>query len=143
MPSQMCYNQYVLVPDIFQCMCGHSPAEFEDLHNDVLVVLEMTRDVYGVFTDAENQLRRKRRYKHSSRERFFHFLTYCRTYSRLRKGGADFGMSKSAMLADFVRLRAQLIAHPLMIAEVQWPTPDELEMQRLLLVRAGLLTAGF
>ena len=143
MPGQLFYNQYVLVPDIFQAMCGHSPAEFEELHNDVLVVLEMVRDVYSVFTDAENQLRRKRRYKHSSRERLFHFLMYCRTYPRLRKGGADFGMSKTCLLDDFVWLRAQLVVHPLLIAECQWPTPDELERQRLLLVRAGLLTAGF
>jgi hypothetical protein len=143
MPSQMCYDQYVLVPDIFQCMCGHSPGEFEDLHNDVLVVLEMVRDVYSVYTDAENEQRKKRRYKHSSRERLFHFLTYCRTYPRLRKGGADFGMTKSCLLADFVWLRAQLVVYPLMVEECQWPTPDELEKQRLLLVRAGLLTAGF
>ena len=143
MPSQLYYDNYVTVPDTFQIMCAYSQKEFEDLHGDVLSVLEMVRNVGDTFTDAENSLRKKRRFKFSSRERLFHFLTYARNYPRLRKGGADFGMSKAALLVDFVWLREQLSVHPLMAAEVQWPTPEELEVERLLLVRAGLLSAGF
>ena len=88
-------------------------------------------------------MRKKRRYKFTSRERLFNFLTYCRHYPRLRKGSTDFGIGKTALLADVVWLREQLSVHPLMVAEVQWPTPDELEAERLCLVQAGLLSAGF
>eukprot|EP00966_Prymnesium_polylepis_P155759 3597797-Prymnesium_polylepis.1 len=108
-----------MVPDVFQTLCAFSPGEFEKLHTDVLNVLEKVRDVGGVhgggtFTEAENSLRKKRRYKFSSRERLFQFLVYARNYPRLRKGGTDFGMCKASLLIDFVWLREQLSVHPLM-----------------------------
>ena len=131
------------MPDQFQMICGHSPQEFEQLHTDVLDVLRMVRNNDSVFTEQENALRRKRRYKFSSRERLYHFLMFCRHYPRLRKGGSDIGMSKAALLLDFVWLRSQLKVHPLLVAEVQWPDPDALEQERKLLVEAGLLGPGF
>jgi hypothetical protein len=143
MPSQMYYDSYVRMPEQFQVLCGFSPKEFEDLHTDVLDVLVRTRNQQQQFTDEENKLRRKRRYKFSSRERLWHFLMYSRCYPRLRKNGADIGMSKSAFLLDFVWLRGQLVVHPLLVEECQWPSPDKLEQERLLLVQSGLLSPGF
>ena len=102
MPSQMYYDSYVRLPEQFQGLCGYSPKEFEDLHTDVLDVLQRTRNQNQTFTEEENKLRRKRRYKFSSRERLWHFLMFNRCYPRLRKNGADIGMSKSAFLLDFV-----------------------------------------
>ena len=143
LPGQGCYDKFNRMPDTFQMMCAYSPEEFEDLHNDVLDVLEMVRDIGGVFTTTENAMRKKRRYKFTSRERLFNFLTYCRHYPRLRKGSTDLGIGKTALVADVWWLREQLTVHPLMIAECSWPTPDEIENERRSLVRAGLLTAGF
>eukprot|EP00966_Prymnesium_polylepis_P288989 6675254-Prymnesium_polylepis.1 len=48
-------------------MCAYSPKEFEDLHNDMLDVLEMVRDIGGVFTTTENAMRKKRRLKYVAR----------------------------------------------------------------------------
>ena len=143
MPRSTMYDDHVVMEDTFQDRCGFSPSEFEDLHNDVLGVLEMCRDVDRVFTEAENALRRRRRYKYSSRERLYHFLIYFRHYPKLRKGSSDMNMSKSALLLDVAWLRVELSTHPLLVAEVQWGTPQELEQERLTLVGAGLLTPPF
>jgi hypothetical protein len=143
MPSQLYYDSYIRAPEAFTNLCGHGPAEFEDLHNDVLDVLRLSRNSDCRFTEEENGLRKKRHFKFSSRERLFHFLMFCRHYPTFRKGGADVGMSKAALRGDFVWLRAQLKVHPLLVAEVQWPGPAALEAERLLLVEAGLLGPGF
>ena len=116
MPSQMYYDSYIRAPEAFTNLCGHGPAEFEDLHNDVLDVLRLSRNSDCRFTEEENSLRKKRHFKFSSRERLFHFLMFCRHYPTFRKGGADVGMSKAALRLDFVWLRAQLKVHPLLVA---------------------------
>ena len=57
-----------------------TPSEFEDLHNDVLDVLRLSRNSSCLFTDEENALRKKRHFKFSSRERLFLFLMFYRQY---------------------------------------------------------------
>jgi hypothetical protein len=80
MPSQQYYDSYIRAPEAFTNLCAFTPGEFEDLHNDVLDVLQLSRNSSCLFTDEENALRKKRHFKFSSRERLFHFLMFCRQY---------------------------------------------------------------
>ena len=143
MPSSSMYEDNVRNAERFQSLCRFTPAEFEDLHTDVLDVLLMVRDCYHTFTESENKLRKKRRFKYSSRERLFHFLVYMTHYQTLNKGSTDFGLSRAALHHDVHWLREQLSVHRVLVAEVQWGTPAEVESERQLLVSAGLLSHGF
>jgi hypothetical protein len=73
-PKSDMYSINVKLPEVFQSLVRYTPAEFEDLHNDVLDVLMLARNHAHTFTDEENKLRRKTRFRYSSRERLFHFL---------------------------------------------------------------------
>ena len=45
LPRSRMYEVYVELPDMFCEIVGFYPSEFEDLHNDVVDVLSMVRDV--------------------------------------------------------------------------------------------------
>jgi len=142
-PKSTLYTTYVTNEERFVELVRFTPAEFEALHTDVLNVLEMVRNSNHDYSDDANRLRKKRRYKYSSRERLFHFLFWFKNYGRFAATGTQVGLTKGALYLDVVWLREQLSIHPLLVAEVQWGTPEEREAERKLLVAAGLLTAGF
>ena len=144
LPSQKLYERALLQPDtVFPASVRFTPAEFEELHSDVLEVLESARFDSSVFTTEQNRLRKRRRFKFSSRERLFHFLCFVHEYPTFRSMASRVGLIQSAFMNDFVWLREQLSTHPVLVAEVHWPAPQELEKQRKALVRAGLLPPGF
>jgi hypothetical protein len=143
MPKSDLYELHVAMPDRFQALCTFTPSEFEDLHNDVLDVLMLTRNLDGVYTEEENKMRKKRRFKYSSRERLFNFLCYMVSYRSLRKESLADGLSICALSVESRWLRSQLVDHPILAEEVKWPTPEEMEKERQLNVQSGLLPAGF
>ena len=55
----------------------------------------------------------------------------------------QYGISFNALRADVKWLRDQLVAHPALVQEVQWPSAAERAETRRLLVAANLLQAGF
>ena len=75
-------------------------------------------------------MRKKRRFKYTSQERLFHFLMMLKEYPTITAAGKDSHLCRSAVYADFVWLRLKLSQHPVLVAEVQWGTPQELEEQR-------------
>lgn len=142
-PSSEMYLDAVSDEAKFVSLVRFTPQEFEELHTDVLDVLRRVRDVDHTFTVAENNCRRFRRFKYSSRERLFHFFVWLKHYGTVRKAATECRLSKAALFRDCVWLRSQLSIHPLLVAEVQWPSPEKLERVRLLQVEAGLLDPAF
>ena len=145
MPKSASYHFFLAKPREFQSQCGFQPHEFRDLFAAVTDVMHECRDVNGEYGEFENRERRKRRYKYSAEERLFIFLMYCRQYqsfARTSESGTV-NWSKTSVRADFVFLRARLCAHPALMSKVAWGTPQEREAQRVQLVLAGVLPAGF
>ena len=142
-PKSDVYEFCVLRPERFQELTRFTVGEFESLHTDVYNVLEMRRDIHNLFTEEENAKRRKRRFKHGSRERLFHFLWWLTHYSKFKEMCGHTNMCRSACFYDFMWLRLQLCQHPLLVAEVHWPSPHELEAQRSTLVQCGVLEPPF
>jgi hypothetical protein len=142
-PKSEMYEFAVMRPERFVELVRFTPIEFEDLHTEVYDALELTRNLYHQFTDEENSLRRKRRYKYSSRERLFHFLYLCKHYPKVSTASEHTNLTRSAVFIDFVWLRRQLSTHPTLVMECQWGTPEALEDERVMLVRAGLIEPPF
>ena len=142
-PKNDCYKVAVNIPERFVELVRFTPEEFEELHTKVYDVLALTRDIKFTLTEDENKLRRKRRYKYTSRERLFHFLMLLKSYPKFTSGSEQTALAKSALYTDFVWLRRKLSQHPVLVEEVQWGTPDELEEERRCLVSAGLLQPPF
>ena len=142
-PKNTMYEFCVDREERFVELVRFTPKEFEDLHDDVEEVMLRTRNHTGTFTDAENQLRRKRHFKYSSRERLFHFLWLLKNYPVVTEGANATNLCRAAVYVDFVWLRSQLSTHPILVAECHWPAPEDLERQRVSLVNAGLLETPF
>ena len=143
LPKSDAFDLYVQQPAVFQDHCGFSPAEFMELHDDVLDVLELPRNLHGFFTEEQNAARRKRRYKYSSRERLFYFLHYLREYRTFRKQMASNVLAVAACKDDYDWLRLNLVHHPLLTAEITWPSDAERQATNKLLNDTGLLGPGF
>ena len=122
-PQTLTYDYYVGMEDRFRDQCGFSPIEFNELLDDVQEVMEEVRDVDGLFDYAENQLRKRRRYRLSAKERLFQFLAFLRKYPSLRKAEAT--VHPTALQKDVEWLRRRLVSHPLLKAEVQWGSPAD------------------
>ena len=142
-PKSDMYSINVKLPEVFQSLVRYTPAEFEDLHNDVLDVLMLARNHAHTFTDEENKLRRKTRFRYSSRERLFHFLYWLKHYDCISASSTFTALCRSAIYVYYLWLREQLSTHPVVVAEVNWGTPEKLELQRVELVAAGLLEPPF
>ena len=110
-PKSHLYELNVHLEDKFVELVRFTPKEFEDLHNDLESVLHETRDLKLVFTEEENETRRKRRYKYSSRERLFHFLMLLKSYPKYTNGAQQTRLSRSGVFVDFKWLRHRLHQH--------------------------------
>ena len=142
-PKSEMYGFCVERPELFVEYVRFTPAEFEQLHDDVSDILALTRNVGHAFTDEENRLRKRRRFKYSSRERLFHVLHIMKDYPKISESAGATNLTRSAIYIDFVWLREQLSIHPVLVAECEWPTPEKLEEQRLAFVACGLLEPPF
>ena len=143
LPKSDMFDLYAQQPDVFKDHTGFSPAEFMELHADVLDVLELPRNLSGFFTAEENAERRKRRYKYSSRERLFFFVHYLREYRTFRKQNATNVLAVAACKDDYDWLRLNLVHHPLLTSEISWPSDAERLKINRLLRDTGLLGPGF
>jgi hypothetical protein len=143
LPLSDMYNDTIRNADRFQALCRYNPSEFEQLYLDVQDVLALCRDVDGVYTEEENRMRKKRRFKYSARERLFHFLVFLTHYPKLTESSTNMGISRTALHVDVHWLRSRLSIHPVLVAEVQWGTPLEVERERRMYVDAGLLPGAF
>ena len=137
------FSTYIDQADRFKEECGWTPDEFRGLLADVRPVLLRARDADGNYTRLQNIRRRSRAFRYSPEERLFAFLAYMRQYRPLRAMAKQYGISFNALRADVKWLRDQLVAHPALVQEVQWPSAAERAETRRLLVAANLLPDGF
>ena len=129
--------------DRFQELSGWSPSEFDGLLGDVEPVLLLARNAYDEFTPFENASRRVRSHKHSPAERLFAFLVWLRTYQPLRKFASQWRLHYSSCWADFTWLRRELVKHPALVSEIQWPDAQTRAQTRAALIACRALPAGF
>lgn len=139
------YDTYVGIPETFQELCGWKPDEFSDLLGDVMDVLRKPRILRraGIGTELQARRRRRQPFKYRPEERLFHFLVYLRQYTELRKFAAYYNLSFTACWTDFEWLRQELVVHPALVGEVEWPDVAARATTRAALVGCGALPAGF
>lgn len=127
------HNQKFIGKDVYSSLCSfpilfyrttrHTKEEFDELVSVLEPFVELPRNIYGEFSDDENQLRRQKRTKLTVENRILMALMWMAGYPTYSLLAFIFGVDKGVVSLELHHIIPIICAT--FSEEIKWPTPVE------------------